>query len=141
MRPLRINKVNVRSISSSVELISAIPTDNTLEILKLMAPGILPLTAVGFYTLAVNRQIELLERAFRNDNKVMREFNELQVHENDKKIAALNESTKTQIDATKELVNAIERSTKESIKASEARIDSILMKFMVQNKQIDNEKK
>jgi len=121
------------------------------------------LTAVGFYTLAVNRQIELLERAFRNDNKVMREFNELQVRENDKKIAALNESTKTQIDATKEstktqidatkestktqidatkeLVNAIERSTKESIKASEARIDSILMKFMVQNKQIDNEKK
>ena len=115
----------------------------------------------------------------------MREFNELQVRENDKKIAALNESTKTQIDATKELVNAIERSTKEStktqidatkestktqidatkestktqidatkelvnaierstkesIKASEARIDSILMKFMVQNKQIDNEKK
>jgi hypothetical protein len=99
------------------------------------------LTAVGFYTLAVNRQIELLERAFRNDNKVMREFNELQVRENDKKIAALNESTKLQIDATKELVNAIERSTKESIKASEARIDSILMKFMVQNKQIDNEKK
>jgi len=99
------------------------------------------LTAVGFYTLAVNRQIGLLERAFRNDNKVMREFNELQVRENDKKIAALNESTKTQIDATKELVNAIERSTKESIKASEARIDSILMKFMVQNKQIDNEKK
>jgi hypothetical protein len=82
----------------------------------------------------------------------MREFNELQVRENDKKIAALNESTKlqidatkestkTQVDATKELVNAIERSTKESIKASEARIDSILMKFMVQNKQIDNEKK
>ena len=66
---------------------------------------------------------------------------DLQVRENDKKIAALNESTKTQIDATKELVNAIERSTKESIKASEARIDSILMKFMVQNKQIDNEKK
>ena len=110
------------------------------------------MTAVGFYTLAVNRQIGLLERAFRNDNKVMREFNELQVRENDKKIAALNESTKlqidatkestkTQIDATKELVNAIERSTKESIKASEARIDSILMKFMVQNKQIDNEKK
>ena len=60
------------------------------------------MTAVGFYTLAVNRQIELLERAFRNDNKVMREFNELQVRENDKKIAALNESTKLQIDATKE---------------------------------------
>ena len=103
------------------------------------------MTAVGFYSLAVNRQIGILKRASRNEIRMMREFNELQVRKNDKKIATLNESTKMQIDATKELVaiqvSAIQRSTKESIKASEARIDSILMKFMVQNKQIDNEKK
>jgi hypothetical protein len=59
----------------------------------------------------------------RNEIRIMREFNELQVRETDKKI-----------DASKELA-------KESIKASEARIDTILLKFMVQYKKNDNEMK
>jgi hypothetical protein len=91
------------------------------------------LTAVGLYTLAVNKQIGILERASRNEIRMMREFNELQIRETDKKIDAMRELVAIQ-------VNSIEKTTKESIKASEARIDSILLKFVVENKHIANEK-
>ena len=75
----------------------------------------------------------------------MRDENKIMSNDTRNEIKMQIDATKEQINATKELVaikvNAIETSTKESIKAFEARIDSMLMKFIVQNKQIDNEKK
>ena len=92
------------------------------------------MAAVTLYTNFVNKQVDILERALRYEIKTMREFNDLQVRETDKKIEAMKELVAFQ-------VNSIEKTTKESIKASEARIDSILLKFVVENKDIDNQKK
>ena len=103
------------------------------------------MAAVGLYTNSVNKQITIQGNA-------TKEFNALLIGETDKKIDAMKElnalqirETDKKIDAMKELaaiqVNSIEKSTKESIKASEARIDSILLKFVVENKHIANEKK
>ena len=121
------------------------------------------MTAVGLYTLAVNRQVAITERSSmilirimreetRNEIRIMREFNELQVRETDKKIDAWKDLAKESIKASEARIDSIVRETdkkidaskelaKESIKASEARIDTILLKFMVQYKKNDNEMK
>jgi len=89
------------------------------------------------YTISVNTQIKIQRDA-------TKEFNALLIRETDKKIDAMKELNALEIRAMKELVaiqvNSIEKTTKESIKASEARIDSILLKFVVENKHIANEK-
>jgi hypothetical protein len=116
--------MKISSVESLSILVAASESDYSLELIRAFGPGTLPLAAVALYTIAVNGQIGIIERTTRNE------------------IKATQESTENQIKAVENQINAMNKLNEERIKASEAKIENILMKFVVQkNNRGDDGKK
>jgi sortase (surface protein transpeptidase) len=131
--------MKISSVESLSILVAASESDYSLELIRAFGPGTLPLAAVALYTIAVNGQIGIIERTTRNEIKATQESTE-------KQIKASQESTEKQIKASQEStenqINAMNKLNEERIKASEAKIENILMKFVVQkNNRGDDGKK
>ena len=144
------------SVGSLSIISSAADVDYVLELIKAFGPGVLPFAAAALYTVAVNNQVGIIERTTRAEIASSKETVDNQIkalHETtDIQIKALHETTDIQIKAINNQIKALHETTdiqikasnkisEEMIKASEARIDSILMKFVVQNNSRVDDKK
>ncbi len=120
--------------TSSVESLSIISSaaevDYVLELIKAFGPGVLPFAAAAVYTVAVNNQVGIIERTTRAEIASSKET-----------IKAMHETTNIQIKAINNQIISSNKISEEMIKASEARIDSILTKFVVQNNSSVDDKK
>jgi DNA-directed RNA polymerase beta subunit len=111
-----------------------------LELAKTVGQIALPVTVGTFILNGIDKQIKITKESTEKQiiaNKestekqiiANKESTEKQIIANKELIIAMKESTEKQIIANKELIIANKESTAESIKASEARIESILLKF------------